>query len=55
MQAMVLDQIVELDRNPRPLVLRSMPEPRISGQEILIQVTACGVCHTELDEIEWAP
>ena len=27
-----------------------VPEPKTG--EILVKVTACGVCHTELDEIE---
>ena len=35
-----------------PLELRDMPEPAPAAGEILIKVSACGVCHTELDEIE---
>jgi propanol-preferring alcohol dehydrogenase len=35
-----------------PLELRDLPEPRPAAGEILIKVSACGVCHTELDEIE---
>jgi propanol-preferring alcohol dehydrogenase len=52
MKAMVLERIVDLATQPRPLVLKDVPKPMIKGDEILIQVTACGVCHTELDEIE---
>jgi propanol-preferring alcohol dehydrogenase len=35
-----------------PLELRDLPEPIPATGEILIKVSACGVCHTELDEIE---
>ncbi len=35
-----------------PLELRDVPEPIPAAGEILIKVSACGVCHTELDEIE---
>jgi len=35
-----------------PLELRDMPQPVPVEGEILIKVSACGVCHTELDEIE---
>lgn len=36
----------------RPLELVEMPVPQPSRKEILVKVTACGLCHTELDEIE---
>jgi len=49
---MVLQSTVDLDRNRRPLQLTEMPRPDPAAGEILIAVTACGVCHTELDEIE---
>jgi propanol-preferring alcohol dehydrogenase len=52
MRAMVLNQIVDLTKNDASLVLAEVPRPEAAGREILIQVTACGVCHTELDEIE---
>jgi propanol-preferring alcohol dehydrogenase len=29
-----------------------MPEPRPADNEVVVKVAACGVCHTELDEIE---
>jgi alcohol dehydrogenase, propanol-preferring len=35
-----------------PLELRDVPVPVPAADEILIKVSACGVCHTELDEIE---
>ena len=52
MKAMVLDRICDLSRQPRPLSLRQLPDPRPGAGELLLQVLACGVCHTELDEIE---
>lgn len=52
MRAMVLERIVDLARNPAPLIPAELPMPEVSETKILIEVTACGVCHTELDEIE---
>jgi len=52
MKAMVLNQIMYMEENSSPLVLAEMAEPTPSGKEVLIKVSACGVCHTELDEIE---
>ena len=49
---MLLREIVSLAQNPNPLSFEEIPEPKISRNEILIRVTRCGVCHTELDEIE---
>jgi len=49
---MVLNQLGTLAENRRPLELEDMPEPVPRDNEILIKVTTCGVCHTELDEIE---
>jgi propanol-preferring alcohol dehydrogenase len=52
MRAMVLRSIARLDENPAPLELEDVPKPKPGPGEILIEVSACGVCHTELDEIE---
>jgi propanol-preferring alcohol dehydrogenase len=49
---MSLQQIGSLDDNPEPLQLVELPRPVPADDEILIRVAACGVCHTELDEIE---
>jgi propanol-preferring alcohol dehydrogenase len=35
-----------------PLELREVPVPEPGEGEILVRVSACGVCHTEIDEIE---
>ena len=52
MKAMLLREAAPLAQNPSPLSLEDLPEPKIDAGEVLIRVTACGVCHTELDEIE---
>jgi alcohol dehydrogenase, propanol-preferring len=52
MKAMVLKNITEIKNNKNPLELMEYQEPVPRGKELLIRVSACGVCHTELDEIE---
>lgn len=52
MKAMVLPRIVSLDECDQPLTLVDVPVPEPGPGEVLIRVSACGVCHTELDEIE---
>jgi alcohol dehydrogenase, propanol-preferring len=52
MRALLLPHIVNLADNPQPLQLADLPDPTPRDNEILIRISACGVCHTELDEIE---
>ncbi len=52
MKAMVLKRICSLDDNQTPLSLETVDDPVPASGELLVQVSACGVCHTELDEIE---
>ena len=52
MKAMVLEKLCELNENHAPLVLRELPVPVPHENELLLKVSCCGVCHTELDEIE---
>jgi propanol-preferring alcohol dehydrogenase len=52
MKAMVLNNICNFEENKTPLKLVDFPVPAPKEHEILIKVSACGVCHTELDEIE---
>lgn len=52
MKAMVLDDVYDLSHNKQPLKLQEVPKPDILDYEILIKIKACGVCHTEIDEIE---
>ncbi len=50
MKAMVLRSITPVEA--APLALEERPVPRPGRGQILVKVTACGICHTELDEIE---
>ena len=52
LRAMVLNSICDLDAVREQLRLEDLPRPEPGPGEILVEVTACGVCHTELDEIE---
>lgn len=52
MKAMLLRETAPLSQNPNPLSFEDWPEPKAGPGEVLIRVTVCGVCHTELDEIE---
>ena len=52
MKAMVLRALCSLEENQAPLELAELPDPVPGEHEVLIKVSACGVCHTELDEIE---
>jgi len=52
MKAMMLNNLCSLKENETPLELADMPDPVPGETEILVRVSACGVCHTELDEIE---
>jgi propanol-preferring alcohol dehydrogenase len=49
---MILPRIVSLSETDSPLELVDMPAPQPGAGEVRIRVAACGVCHTELDEIE---
>ncbi len=52
MRAMLLRRIVSLDEEDAPLEPADLPVPEPGAGEVLLKVAACGVCHTELDEIE---
>ena len=53
MKAVALKRIVpELERDPSCLEVVELPMPQPGPGEVRIRVHACGVCHTELDEIE---
>ncbi|NIV16934.1 MAG: alcohol dehydrogenase catalytic domain-containing protein [Woeseiaceae bacterium] len=52
MRAMVLETIGSIDEAYDSLRPVDIPRPEPGDRELLIEVSACGVCHTELDEIE---
>jgi len=49
---MLLNRISSFAENREPLKMVDLPDPVPGEGEILVRVSACGVCHTELDEIE---
>jgi propanol-preferring alcohol dehydrogenase len=52
MKAMRIVRTCDLEREENPLELQLVPKPAPARGEVLVRVSACGVCHTELDEIE---
>jgi propanol-preferring alcohol dehydrogenase len=50
MKAMMLNKISPIEEKPLKLV--ELPQPVPGRDQILVSVSACGVCHTELDEVE---
>ncbi len=52
MKGMLLRKTGLLEDNPTPLELAELEMPRPESKQVLIRVSVCGVCHTELDEIE---
>jgi alcohol dehydrogenase, propanol-preferring len=52
MKAMIIERICNLKDEREPLRLVDMPPPVTGANEVLVKVSSCGVCHTELDEIE---
>ncbi len=49
---MVISRIVNVEKGVGFLEAVELPDPVPGEREVLIRVSACGVCHTELDEIE---
>src|SRR4051795_10487731 len=52
MRAMLLRALADLEDNPDPLEMADLPVPIPGEGEVRTRVAVCGVCHTELDEIE---
>ncbi len=50
MKAMILTKTADIEE--MPLQLTEVPTPVPQANEILIKISACGVCHTDLDEVE---
>jgi propanol-preferring alcohol dehydrogenase len=50
MKAMILKKIGPVEKEP--LELQDLPAPQPGPHQIRVKISACGVCHTELDEIE---
>jgi propanol-preferring alcohol dehydrogenase len=52
MNAWIIDKEYDLNTEEHPLKQVELPKPVLKEGELLIKVNACGVCHTEIDEIE---
>jgi propanol-preferring alcohol dehydrogenase len=52
MKALLLRRLGPLESADGPLEWADVPDPIPGPGEVLVRVSACGVCHTELDEIE---
>jgi propanol-preferring alcohol dehydrogenase len=52
MKAMLLHKLYDLTVNDKPLEYTDIPRPEAAEDEVLVRVNVCGVCHTEIDEIE---
>lgn len=52
MKCWLIDRKVDLKTESEPLRLVELPVPQPKPGELLLKVRACGVCHTEIDEIE---
>lgn len=52
MPVMLLNRVVDLRQEPEPLESAEMHFCEAGPGEVILRVRACGVCHTELDEIE---
>jgi len=52
MKAWIIDRIAKIELDSTPLSMTDLPTPEPREDQVLIKVEACGVCHTEIDEIE---
>jgi propanol-preferring alcohol dehydrogenase len=52
MKALLMTEVCDLRAERNPLKLREIPRPKPGEFEVRLKVLACGVCHTELDELE---
>ncbi len=52
MNVMQIRRIAGAGGEAFPLVSADIPVPRPGASQVLIRVSVCGVCHTDLDEIE---
>jgi propanol-preferring alcohol dehydrogenase len=52
MKAMLLKEVGEIKGGAKPLELVDLPVLKPEAKQVLIKVLACGVCRTELDQIE---
>jgi D-arabinose 1-dehydrogenase-like Zn-dependent alcohol dehydrogenase len=49
MKAMILQRTCSLRDNEAPLEFVDFPKPVPGDKDLLVKISVCGVCHTELD------
>jgi propanol-preferring alcohol dehydrogenase len=52
MKVWMIDRVSDLSVEKAPLMPADIPVPELKQGQILLRVKACGICHTEIDEIE---
>ncbi|MFH1160336.1 MAG: zinc-dependent alcohol dehydrogenase family protein [bacterium] len=52
MKALLIHRTAPIQEGALPLTLAEIPIPEPGPGEVLLKIQVCGVCHTELDEIE---
>jgi alcohol dehydrogenase, propanol-preferring len=52
MNVMQMQRVADVREDHHPLVRAEIPSPVPGDHEVLVRVSVCGVCHTDLDEIE---
>ncbi|PWH16026.1 MAG: alcohol dehydrogenase [Anaerolineae bacterium] len=52
MKAWLIERIAKIENGSLPLAMVDLPIPQPDDKQLLLKVEACGVCHTEIDEIE---
>ncbi len=52
MKALLITGVCDLTKEVRPLTLAEVPRPQPKEKQLLVKLQVCGICHTELDEIE---
>jgi alcohol dehydrogenase, propanol-preferring len=52
MKCWIIDRVSVLPDEASPLKLVDMPVPKPKAGQLLLKVLVCGICHTEIDEIE---
>lgn len=52
MKAWQLKRTVDLNLEKQPLERVELDRPQLGNNDLLVKVSCCGICHTELDEIE---
>ncbi|MEN6385721.1 MAG: zinc-dependent alcohol dehydrogenase family protein [Phycisphaerales bacterium] len=50
MKAIIIDKFAQAEE--KPLRITELPVPQPYGNQILVKIKCCGICHTDLDEIE---